>query len=106
MFTYIHISNTTGCYLKFCQLIRYEFIAEPSGTHWYHSHTGLQVGEGLFGAFIVREPNTKDPNNGLYNEDLSDHVMVINGWLDTTELYRYLKEMHDLWEYMIPINGK
>ena len=85
---------------------RYEFIADPSGTHWYHSHTGLQVGEGLVGAFIVREPPASDPNSHLYDEDLSEHVMVINDWLDTTQLYRYLEEMHDLWEVKMPINGR
>ena len=87
-------------------MFRYEFIADPAGTHWYHSHTGLQVGEGLAGAFIVREPKSHDPNNALYDEDLSDHVMVINDWLDVTQLYRYLEEMHDLWEVTMPINGK
>ena len=25
----------------------YEFVAEPAGTHWYHSHTGVQYSEGL-----------------------------------------------------------
>lgn len=33
----------------------YEFIAEPAGTHWYHSHAGVQYGDGLFGPLIVEE---------------------------------------------------
>ncbi len=33
----------------------YIFKAEPAGTHWYHSHTGSQKSDGLFGAFILRE---------------------------------------------------
>jgi FtsP/CotA-like multicopper oxidase with cupredoxin domain len=31
----------------------YEFVAEPAGTHWYHSHFGVQYGNGLFGPFVV-----------------------------------------------------
>src|SRR5262249_7729179 len=34
----------------------YEFRATPGGTHWYHSHTGVQYGDGLFGPLIVEEP--------------------------------------------------
>ena len=34
---------------------RYIFRAHPSGTHWYHSHVGLQRDEGIFGALIVKE---------------------------------------------------
>ncbi|MDQ2683758.1 MAG: multicopper oxidase domain-containing protein, partial [Chloroflexota bacterium] len=36
----------------------YEFVAKPTGTRWYHSHTdpAVQVPMGLYGAFIV-EPN-------------------------------------------------
>src|SRR5262249_14528880 len=26
----------------------YEFRATPAGTHWYHSHVGVQYGNGLF----------------------------------------------------------
>ncbi|MES3516411.1 MAG: multicopper oxidase family protein [Natronomonas sp.] len=34
----------------------YEFEAYPSGTHWYHSHVGLQLDRGLYGPLIV-EPD-------------------------------------------------
>ncbi|WP_202081714.1 multicopper oxidase family protein [Caldalkalibacillus salinus] len=35
----------------------YDFIAEASGTYWYHSHQdgAEQVGKGLYGALIVEE---------------------------------------------------
>lgn len=32
---------------------RYKFKAEPAGTLWYHSHTGMQFGDGLRGPMIV-----------------------------------------------------
>ena len=34
----------------------YTFAASPSGTHFYHSHAGLEYGDGLAGAFVVRDP--------------------------------------------------
>jgi FtsP/CotA-like multicopper oxidase with cupredoxin domain len=33
----------------------YQFKATPAGTHWYHSHVGVQYGNGLFGPLIVEE---------------------------------------------------
>ena len=33
----------------------YEFDAEPAGTHWYHSHVGLQLDRELLGPLIVEE---------------------------------------------------
>jgi multicopper oxidase len=35
------------------QTFEYRFKAEPAGTHLWHSHTGLQYGEGMFGLLIV-----------------------------------------------------
>ena len=34
---------------------QYKYIALPSGTYWYHSHSGTQRSDGLFGALIIRE---------------------------------------------------
>jgi multicopper oxidase len=33
----------------------YEFKATPAGSHWYHSHVGVQYGDGLLGPLIVEE---------------------------------------------------
>lgn len=33
----------------------YDFEATPAGTHWYHSHAGVQYSDGLFGPLIVEE---------------------------------------------------
>ena len=33
----------------------YEFDATPTGTHWYHSHVGLQLDRGLLGPLVVEE---------------------------------------------------
>ena len=41
---------------------RYIFKAAPSGTFWYHSHSGAQRSDGLFGALIVKEDKIKIPS--------------------------------------------
>lgn len=38
------------------QTFNYTFVAHPIGTHWYHSHTGAQYADGLFGMLIVEDP--------------------------------------------------
>jgi FtsP/CotA-like multicopper oxidase with cupredoxin domain len=51
----------------------YDFVVKDAGTYWYHPHTdsSVQVGQGLYGAFVVTDPN--DP--GEFGEDL---VLVLS----------------------------
>ena len=53
---------------------KFEFlIDQPPGTYWYHSHTGLQEQEGLYGAFIIQEEA---------KPKLKDLVLVLSDWTD------------------------
>jgi L-ascorbate oxidase len=38
----------------------YNFPAQQSGTYWYHSHSGLQEQEGVYGAIVI-EPKAREP---------------------------------------------
>jgi FtsP/CotA-like multicopper oxidase with cupredoxin domain len=51
----------------------YEFKATPAGTHWYHSHVGVQYGNGLFGPLIVAE------RTPLADYD-REEILLINDW--------------------------
>jgi multicopper oxidase len=51
----------------------YDFVAEPAGTHWYHSHAGVQYGDGLLGPLIVEEAA---PIAAYDREE----VLLINDW--------------------------
>ena len=51
----------------------YEIKAEPAGAHWYHSHVGVQYGNGLFGPLVVEE---REPIAGYDREE----VLLINDW--------------------------
>jgi iron transport multicopper oxidase len=45
----------TQCPIPPGGLFRYEFVAEPSGTHWWHSQHRGQAMDGLRGLLIVRD---------------------------------------------------
>lgn len=53
----------------------YRFIAEKTGTNWYHSHqqSSKQVQMGLYGVFIV-EPDTTLP------QKTADMAVVLHNW--------------------------
>ena len=44
----------------------------------YHSHSGIERADGLFGAIIVRDK--EDIHSKLYDFDLPEHVVVFNDW--------------------------
>ncbi|WP_067732406.1 copper resistance system multicopper oxidase [Novosphingobium naphthalenivorans] len=52
----------------------YEFPLIHSGTYWYHSHSGMQEGVGLYGPLII-DPAGEDP---ILSE--REHVLVLSDW--------------------------
>ena len=52
----------------------YEFPVKQTGTYWYHSHSGLQEQQGLYGAIVLR---SKEDEVQQYDEE---HVLVISDW--------------------------
>jgi FtsP/CotA-like multicopper oxidase with cupredoxin domain len=52
---------------------RYEFTVRDAGTYWYHPHinSAAQVGWGMYGAFVVEDPNDLE----AFGDDL---VMVLS----------------------------
>lgn len=57
------------------QTFEYRFTAEPAGTHLWHSHAGVQYGEGMFGMLIVDAVD--DPYRGAYDVE---QIVCINDW--------------------------
>jgi len=47
------VAFVTQCPIPTKQTFQYRFIADPPGTHWYHSHLEMQKADGLFGAIII-----------------------------------------------------
>jgi FtsP/CotA-like multicopper oxidase with cupredoxin domain len=79
------------------QVFEYRFKAEPAGTHLWHSHTGVQYGEGMFGMLIVDAVD--DPYRGDYDVE---QTVCINDWfhepgtqiLSNLERGAYMKSMN------------
>ena len=69
---------------------RYIFKAEPSGTFWYHSHSGPQRTDGLFGALIVRESQVPD---GLpaFEDEPGKHTLTLLDWQREASLDLFVK---------------
>ena len=78
------VERVTQCGISPETSFTYIFQATPSGTHWYHSHSGAQRTEGLFGALIVRESGTRisQITNKLGTfQDLPDqHTLTFLDW--------------------------
>uniref|UniRef100_A0A182Q0P9 Uncharacterized protein n=1 Tax=Anopheles farauti TaxID=69004 RepID=A0A182Q0P9_9DIPT len=72
------VPHVSQCPISPGTTFRYTFRADNPGTHFWHSHTGMQRGDGAFGALIIRKDN--DIHNLLYDEDLSEHVMTVQDW--------------------------
>jgi FtsP/CotA-like multicopper oxidase with cupredoxin domain len=51
----------------------YDFEATPAGTHWYHSHAGVQYADGLFGPLIVEEATSI----ARYDRE---EILLMNDW--------------------------
>jgi len=59
----------------------YRFPIIQNGTHWYHSHSGLQEQIGMYGSFIMlKKPNDKSFRKGI--DDLPTVPIVLSEWTD------------------------
>src|SRR4051812_14947574 len=54
-------AQVTQCHIVPGQSFTYAFVASESGTHWYHSHSGVQRTDGAYGPLIVLDSNELPP---------------------------------------------
>lgn len=73
----------------------YEFPLIQSGTYWYHSHSGLQEQEGLYGPIII------DPAGADRIAYDREHVLVLSDHTDVHPhlAYRRLKQQGGYFNY-------
>lgn len=76
----------------------YQFKLEQSGTYWYHSHSGMQEAQGMYGAIVV-EPRDADP----IRVD-RDHIIQLSDWMDEhpMRVLSKLKAQGDYYNYNKP----
>lgn len=72
------------------ETFKYQFALTHSGTYWYHSHTGLQEQQGIYGSIVVKPKEQKFE----YDHDL---VLVLSDWTNENphEILRTLKRGSD-----------
>ncbi|KFL89655.1 Multicopper oxidase [Acetobacter malorum] len=58
----------------------YRFRLHQSGTYWYHSHSGMQEAQGLYGAVVI-DPIHQDPNACD-----RDYVILLSEWTDVSPM--------------------
>ena len=73
------VGYITQCPIQAGASFRYIFKATPSGTFWYHSHSGAQRTDGLFGALIVRE-NEKPDGLPDFEDIPGSHTLTFVDW--------------------------
>lgn len=59
----------------------YRFPIIQNGTHWYHSHSGLQEQIGMYGNFVMKKRNT-DPTYRKNVDDIPTLSVIISEWTD------------------------
>jgi FtsP/CotA-like multicopper oxidase with cupredoxin domain len=73
----------------------YDFPVAQAGTYWYHSHSGMQEGEGVYGAIVI-DPAGADP---VVSD--REHVIVLSDWspLHGHAIMRKLKQQAGYFNY-------
>ncbi|ANG61045.1 copper oxidase [Marinobacterium aestuarii] len=73
----------------------YQFPIKQSGTYWYHSHSGFQEQEGVFGSIVI-EAEKREP----FKVD-REYVVMLSDWSDETgdQIFANLKAQSDYYNY-------
>lgn len=74
----------------------YRFPIIQNGTHWYHSHSGLQEQTGMYGSFIIHKKKD-DPSFRKGIDDLPSIPITLSEWtnLDPENIHRMLHNASD-----------
>lgn len=73
----------------------YTFPLRQAGTYWYHSHSGLQEQEGVYGPIII---DPREPDPVAYDRE---YIVVLSDWTFESphRLFHKLKAMSDNYNY-------
>ena len=78
--------HVTQCGITPQSSFRYIFQAAQTGTYWYHSHSGSQRTEGLFGALIIKENSgliervKEQEDIGEFEDHPDKHTLLFLDW--------------------------
>ena len=81
------VGQVTQCQIGPSSSFSYQYKASPPGTFWYHSHSGTQRTDGLFGGLIVKEKKNITRIINLEVQDLPDqHTLTLIEWQNQASL--------------------
>jgi FtsP/CotA-like multicopper oxidase with cupredoxin domain len=74
---------------------RYRFTVKQNGTYWYHSHSGFQEQQGVYGPLLI-EP--RDPEPFPFDRE---HVVMLTDWTDerSERVFQKLKKQSDYYNF-------
>ena len=78
------VPMVTQCHILPFTEFTYDFVPDQAGTHWYHSHSGAQRTEGLFGALVITDKNEYKPENLIDRPE--DHTITLFDWQHSDSL--------------------
>ena len=90
------VPNLTQMPIKPGTTHKYSFPIIQNGTHWYHSHSGLQEQIGMYGNFVMlKRPNDPTFRKGI--DDLPTVPIVLSEWTDLKpeNIHRMLHNAND-----------
>ena len=79
------VGQVTQCQIGPSSSYSYEYTASPSGTFWYHSHSGAQRTDGIYGALVVQENETRlnqirTELNANFQDLPDQHTLTLLDW--------------------------
>lgn len=79
----------------------YQFKLNQHGTYWYHSHSGLQEQQGVYGPLVI---DPREPEPFTYQRD---YVVMLTDWTDEdpASLMKTLKKQSDYYNFHKPTVG-
>ncbi len=75
---------------------KYTFPIIQNGTHWYHSHSGMQEQIGMYGSFVMKK-KAGDPTFRPGIDDIPAVPVILSEWtdLDPDNVHRMLHNASD-----------
>lgn len=73
----------------------YRFNVRQSGTYWYHSHSGFQEQQGVYGPLVIE---AREPEPFQYDRE---HVVLLSDWTDENpgRVFAKLKKQSDYYNF-------
>ena len=101
------VGQVTQCQIGPSSSFSYEYIAEPAGTFWYHSHSGAQRTDGFYAALIVKESDDRmiqireklPPRYRAFEDLPGEHTLTLLDWQHEASLDLFTQAQADLGFY-------